>query len=71
MAQTKVTNPGIADDAITVAKITEASPIANATERSIPPEIITNVCPIPINKGAAVNNNTLCITKGLSKNVEP
>tara|TARA_B100001115_G_C15730259_1_gene355661 strand:+ start:276 stop:620 length:345 start_codon:yes stop_codon:yes gene_type:complete len=60
-----------AKDFITVAKITEAKPIAKATDKSIPPDIITNVCPIPINRGAAVNSKTLCITKGLSRKVEP
>ena len=60
-----------ANDFITVAKITEARPIANATDKSIPPEIITNVCPMPISNGAAVNNKTLCKTNGLRRNVDP
>ena len=33
--------------------------------------MITNVCPIPINNGAAVNNKTLCKTNGLRRKVDP
>ena len=46
--------PGVAQ-LITCAATTAASPMMNPIDRSIPPEIITNVCPVASNSGATAN----------------
>ena len=48
---------------------TAERPIVNPTDKSIPPEMITNVCPRPSKSGVTVNTVMDWTLNGLSKNV--
>jgi len=53
----------------TWAVTTADSPIVNPTDKSMPPEIMTNVCPSANNRGVTVNTAIDPILKGFSRKV--
>ena len=59
--------PGVAQ-LITCAATTAASPMMNPIDRSIPPEMMTNVCPVASSKGATAKTAMDWMLKGLNKN---
>jgi hypothetical protein len=56
---------------ITCAATTAASPMMNPIDRSIPPEMMTNVCPVASNSGATAKTAMDWMLNGLNRNVPP